>query len=158
MRFLISRPIASPAGHFARVSFHGEGRAECRAECRVHLLFRAESCVHLLFRVQSRVPCAPSLAEQSAVCTFFSLLPVDLSALLWSVGFFSGETNREQLCFSPGSRLPEALFFSRLESKKLQKRVNLVDLVKSFKQVFTIYLQTSAYIQWRTSLSKFAKH
>ena len=25
--------------------------------------------------------------------------------------------------------MPEALFFSRLESKKLQKRVNLVDLV-----------------------------
>ena len=78
------------AGHFARVSFHGEGRAECRAECRVHLLFRAECRGHLLFRVQSRVPCAPSLAEQSAVCTFFSLLPVDLTALLWSVGFFSG--------------------------------------------------------------------
>ena len=77
---------------------------------------------------------AEQSAEQSAVCTFFSLLPVDLSALLWSVGFFSGETNREQLCFSPGSRLPEALFMvSRLESKKVQKRVNLVDLVKNFQ-------------------------
>ena len=30
------------------------------------------------------------VAEQSAVCTTFSLLPADLSALLWSVGFFSG--------------------------------------------------------------------
>ena len=33
---------------------------------------------------------AHAVAEQSAVCTFFSLLPADLTALLWSVGFFSG--------------------------------------------------------------------
>ena len=37
----------------------------------------------------------------------------------------------------------------------MQKRVNLVDLVKSFQT--TIYLQNSASIQPRTSLSKFAK-
>ena len=33
---------------------------------------------------------AHAVAEQSAVCTFFSLLPADLTALLWSVGLFSG--------------------------------------------------------------------
>ena len=33
---------------------------------------------------------AHAVAEQSAVCTFFSPLPADLTALLWSVGFFSG--------------------------------------------------------------------
>ena len=37
----------------------------------------------------------------------------------------------------------------------MQKRVNLVDLVKSFPT--SIYLQTSASIQPRTGLSKFAK-
>ena len=33
---------------------------------------------------------AHAVAEQSALCTFFSLFPADLTALLWSVGFFSG--------------------------------------------------------------------
>ena len=38
----------------------------------------------------------------------------------------------------------------------VQKRVNLVDLVKSFQT--SIYSQNSASIQPRTSLSKFAKN
>ena len=38
----------------------------------------------------------------------------------------------------------------------MQKRVNLVDLVKSVQK--SIYLQNSASVQPRTSLSKFAKN
>jgi len=45
-------------------------------------------------------------------------------------------------------------FFYRIQ--KVQKRLNLVDLVKSFQT--SIYLQTSASIQPKTDLSKFAKY
>ena len=76
--------------------------------------------------------------------------------------FFSGA-----LCALSGGRLPEALFMVfLLDSKgaKVQKCLNLVDLVKGFQTsiqkilssneylVFSIYLQESASIQPRTGL------
>ena len=39
------------------------------------------------------------------------------------------------LCFSPGCRLPEALFLFPDWIHKVNKRVNLVDLVKSFQSL-----------------------
>ena len=57
---------------------------------------------------------------------------------------------------SKGATVPEALswFFNWIP--KVQKFVNLVDLVKSFQ--IRIYLQTSASIKPRTRLSEFAKN
>ena len=102
-----------------------------------------------------------ALSEQSALCTFFSILPPGLAALLRSAGFFSG-----------------AAFFIRLMRAtkrfswfsdcitKVQKcvkthkciSVNLVDLrlVKIFQTSFLLLLQNLASIQPRTGLSKFA--
>ena len=63
-------------------------------------------------------------------------------------------------CASSGGRLPEAFFLVSdwtHSSPKVQKRVNLVDLVKSFQTSPSIYLPNLALIQPKTGLSKFAK-
>ena len=108
--------------------------------------------------------------EECALCTFFSLLP---QASLHCCGLMVSSPGP---CASSGGRLPEAFFLVfRLESQgaevcksslfhfrfrffspKRRIRVNLVDLVKSFQA--SIYLQISASIQPRMSLSKFAKN
>ena len=59
-------------------------------------------------------------------------------------------------CASSGRRLLEAFFLISDWNANVQKCENLVDLVKSFQT--SIYLQTLASIQPRTSLLKFANN
>ena len=69
-----------------------------------------------------------AVSEQSALGTFSSLLPPGLAALLRSAGFFSGA-----VFFARMALARSALHGFQIGFKKVQKHVNLVDLVKSFQ-------------------------
>ena len=61
----------------------------------------------------------------------------------------------------PGDACPKRFSWFFYWIPEVQKRVHLIDLrfsSRAFKLAFTIYLQTSASIQPRTGLSKFAKN
>ena len=84
-----------------------------------------------------------------------------IAALLRSDGFFSGAVCFLRRTLAQSAFHGFSIGFQRYKKvcywiPKVQKRVNLVDLVKSFQtSIYFLYLQISASIQPRTSLLKF---
>ena len=69
-----------------------------------------------------------AFSERSALGTFSSLLPPGLAAWLRSAGFFSGA-----VCFLRMTLAGSAFLDFQIGFKKVQKRVNPIDIVKSFQ-------------------------